>query len=51
MIEWKDEIHSVGIKEMDDQHKVLIGLINALEKNRWSPDKDFLEKVLNTLVE
>ncbi len=51
MIEWKDEVHSVGIKLMDDQHKTLVKLINALEKNKWNPDKEFQEKVVNTLVE
>lgn len=45
MIEWKDDVYSVGITAMDDQHKVLIGLINALEKHRWNPNKDFQEKV------
>ena len=51
LIQWKDEEHSVGIKAMDDQHKVLIGLINALDQNKWNPDKEFVEKVINTLKE
>jgi len=50
MIEWKDDVYSVGITAMDDQHKVLIGLINGLEKHRWNPNKEFQEKVLNTLL-
>ncbi|MCO4792838.1 MAG: hemerythrin family protein [Bacteriovoracaceae bacterium] len=51
MIEWDDEVYSVGIKKMDDQHKMLVGLINALEKNKWNSDKEFLDRVTNTLFD
>ncbi len=51
LIEWNDEIYSVGIRKMDDQHKVLVGLINALHDRRNSDDKEFLNRVLVTLVE
>ena len=51
MIEWKAEVHSVGITLMDEQHQTLVKLINALEKNKWNPDKEFQEKVINTLME
>ena len=48
-IEW-NEIYSVGNKFIDDQHKILIGLINTLIKFRDQNDKFLLKKVLNTLV-
>lgn len=51
LIKWKGEEYSVGIKAMDEQHKVLIGLINALDQNKWNPDKEFVDKVINTLKE
>ena len=29
LIEWNDEL-SVGIQEIDEQHKVLVGLVNEM---------------------
>ena len=43
LIEWDDEIYSVGIKKMDEEHKVLVGLINALHAKRETADADFIE--------
>jgi hemerythrin len=51
MIEWDDDIYSVGIKYIDEQHKVLVQLINAIEINRENSDSQFIEKIINTLVQ
>ncbi len=51
LIEWNDEIYSVGLHKMDEQHKRLVGLINALHEHRNSGNKEFIERVLLTLVE
>ena len=50
IIEWDDELYSVGIVQMDEEHKVLIGLINSLYSKRNSPDTEFIESILDTLV-
>ncbi|MEZ4873217.1 MAG: bacteriohemerythrin [Bdellovibrionales bacterium] len=51
-IVWDDELYSVGISRIDNEHKQLIGLINAVydmkQKNR---EYTYLKKILNTLVE
>ncbi len=49
MIEWVDEVYSVGITKIDDQHRQLIELINAIENCKDQKDHEFVEKVLNTL--
>ena len=51
MIEWNNEDYIIGIKSVDDQHKTLICLINALEKKKWTNDKAYMKKVINTLIE
>lgn len=51
LITWSDEIYSVGIRKMDDQHKQLIGLINALHDHRDSTDREFIERVIATLIQ
>lgn len=49
-IEWDDAIYSVGIAKMDEEHKQLVGLINALGAKIGSSDSEFIEKIINTLV-
>lgn len=51
LLTWNEEIYSVGIKKMDEQHKVLVGLINALSGQKDGKDKAFVEKVFATLVQ
>lgn len=51
LIEWNDEIYSVGINKMDQEHKRLISMINALDKLKEQPNKDYLERVFVTLIE
>ena len=48
---WNDEIYSVGIRKMDEQHKQLVGLINALHNQRDAKDRQFIDKVFATLVQ
>ena len=51
-IEWDDGVYSVGIAFIDEQHKVLVGLINALHKHMAdeNPSPEFIEKIMNTLI-
>ncbi|MCB0378061.1 MAG: hemerythrin family protein [Bdellovibrionales bacterium] len=49
-IEWDHSLFSVGIEKIDDQHKVLVQLINSIQLKKNSKDKDFIEKIVNTLV-
>ena len=48
---WSDEMFSVGIRKIDDQHKQLINLINILDSQRNKNEPWFTEKVLGTLVD
>lgn len=51
LIEWSDDL-SVGIHEIDDQHKKLIGLINGLhDAMKAGQAKQALEKTLNDLAD
>ena len=53
-IEWSDEVYALGIKKIDDQHKQLLNLINALAQIGQSDkpvEPDFIKKVVNTLVD
>ena len=51
LIEWSDAI-SVGIDAIDDQHKVLIELINRLHQaSAGKSDKAVLRKILGDLVD
>jgi len=49
-IKWKPE-YSVGIPHIDDEHKELIGLIQALETLHAAADHNTLERILATLSE
>ena len=49
LIEWDQEKFSVGIKKMDDEHKKLVELINALHTLQ-DADLAFVKKIINTLV-
>lgn len=49
VMQWSDDL-SVGIRKMDEQHKQLIGLVNALYSQKGTHKKDFVEKILATLV-
>jgi len=49
--EWKND-YSVGITKIDDQHKVLVGLLNELyESMKAGKGKETLDAVLINLVE
>lgn len=50
MINWDDQVYSVGIRKIDEQHKQLIGLLNVLDSNRESKDRGLIDKVFTTLV-
>lgn len=50
-IDWDPTAFSVGHASIDEQHKTLVGLINALIKFQDQEDELFLKKVMNTLVE
>jgi hemerythrin len=51
LIEWTDEL-SVGIKDIDSQHKKLVDLINLLNDGMKTGDsKNVLEKIFKELIE
>lgn len=50
IIEWGDEF-LIGIREIDNQHKQLVGLINALHQMQRNHSQEFLDRVFNTLIE
>lgn len=51
IIDWSDE-YSVSVKEMDEQHKKLIAMINELnEAMKSGKGKDVMEKILKNLVD
>jgi hemerythrin len=50
LFNWNDS-YSVNIKEIDSQHKILIGLINELHDGmKVGKGKDILKKILDELV-
>lgn len=50
-IDWSDEL-SVGIEEIDEQHKILVGLLNRLyEAIIKKTDKDEMTVILNELAQ
>jgi hemerythrin len=51
-VEWSDEL-SVGIEEIDAQHKMLVSLVNRLyeETILHKADLETLDEILNQLVE
>jgi hemerythrin len=51
LINWTDEL-SVGVKDIDNQHKKLVDLINLLnDEMRTGNSKNVLEKIFNDLIE
>lgn len=51
LIEWSDE-YSVGVAEMDKQHKKLVAMINDLhDAMKSGRGKDSIDKILSELVE
>ena len=51
MIEWSDSL-SVGVKEFDDQHKVLIGMINDLHNAmKEGKGKGVVGEIVEKLIE
>jgi len=52
LIEWSDEELSVGVQEIDEQHKILVELINRMYKAIITRnDKDELAAILNELAQ
>ena len=50
-IDWSEEL-SVGIEEIDEQHKILVGLLNRLyEAIIKKTDKDEMSVILNELAQ
>lgn len=51
IFEWKND-YSVGISEIDEQHKALVGFLNdSYEAMKAGKGKDTLDSVLKNLVE
>ena len=51
LIEWTDEL-SVGIQEIDDQHRLLVSILNKLHTAMYEHQgKEVAEKILNELVD
>lgn len=52
LLEWSDEKLSVGLQEIDEQHKVLVALINRLhEAIVTQHEDDEIRDILNELVQ
>jgi len=49
IINWNPEVYGIGLQAMDDEHKVLVGLINALDQHKQSADRSHLANILKTL--
>ncbi|ALG68006.1 bacteriohemerythrin [Beggiatoa leptomitoformis] len=51
LVEWTDEL-SVGVQEIDEQHKILVGLVNRMyEAIVKRTDKDEIKRVLDELAQ
>ena len=50
MIQWVDKEFSVGIVKIDEQHKQLVGLINALRAKSDSNEHELISRILTTLM-
>ena len=47
---WKDE-YSVNVKEIDDQHKHLVGIINNLADTVSTPNKEIIENIIDQIIQ
>ena len=51
-IKWDPDLYSVGIYRIDEEHKQLIGLINAAEEmEAKGGNHTYIKKILGTLSE
>jgi hemerythrin len=51
LVEWTDEL-SVGVQEIDEQHKILVGLVNRMYQSIiMGTDKDEVNAILNELAQ
>jgi|YNPMSStandDraft_1061717.scaffolds.fasta_scaffold05052_5 hemerythrin len=52
LIEWDNSKYSVGFVDIDNQHKVLVNILNKLhDAMREGKGKEQIEKTLNDLIE
>lgn len=48
-LKWDQDQLTVGISAMDEEHKVLVGLINALDQKNAQHSTEVLERIFSTL--